>query len=1583
MPTTAAELDEIFGTPAQPKADPNPKILDDIFGTPAQPKAKAERPAKQRLAEMLASQRFPPPPLAPGGFEPGWVTEGPGGEIQYHDIYQPPYQVKDTTLAGAQGAVAETLGRMGAPPLLAAAVPMAPEFAPMAAGLMAPAALAPLLMTPPSITEQMRSGQRPETGEELKRLAGAAAEETVLGGAFAAPFAMAGRAAAAARALSTIRAAKRSAQPPVSPPSISPSVRADILASANGDAGIANQIWDRLRSKTILPSEMEIEIAKAKQEASKASAVKIQEEAPKLEAQQREAALSATREPSKKRAFKQAREEATARKTQAHEAWQEARAALIKEEAIASEYAGPQKELPPTTLLTEAPPPEMIPDARVRKIDAAQRKAMKEEAFRRAKAKVAGQEDVLSREIQQAKSPEDLVERIVTTKERLSREIHAEEEATRLMAEAQSQEVPPPTAQAEQRVNLEERATIEALPKEAQAAEIATLRAELAAKSKDAVTGLYDARTEGGRAAFEAKAGPIKMQYDVVGLGAFNKYGEEGGNALLNAARQRLIEAGVPEERLARWGGDELAGSVDTPEQAAAVKKALSNFEKDLSIEWEWKRQTYRASGNPLRFAVAEGSTFAESGAMIESAKTEATRAGLRAPETAPKGTLPPGVTIERVGMERQPGRVRPEARPAPEPPHPVPGPSALGGAAQAPAVAPKQQAALKPAPQPERPQAPAAQEAGPSPAQLAKEGEAVTREVEPPRKGEAGGVQLASPTEFGKGLGESASKTKESFKGAAARGSEWAKIHLYDSRGLEPNYLANKDEMLGRRYLQDGIIGRITEGLMPRSGVVNRLLRRGLTEEDNILAGKLRRREVTTDFLDYETELIIDKLGGRTKATEELVAFRNDRAAKLKGKGLSKENRKAIEADIRGLDEEIKFFTVGDSPRRLPETPENVELSRAVTEAMKYDFENGTMAVDVGLMDRVTLLRHAARYEARLYVPKLDEMSGAEISDFARAVGISRKHFKQRLREGELGSDLKARLIANRPAWTFGRSASKTRHAIESKVFFDNIAGDPDIVSSTAIEGWKKVPKDARWGPLQEKYVSKATWYDLNETWGGHQPSFESAMRILIDPVQELWSHGKVVLSPATWMRNMASNVLQLTVAGLPPHKFHLIGSAAKELYGKGPTYQAAIKAGLPVQGGASGELRVMIREAEGIREMSSGLRALSNFYLKAPGIKQLTSFYNAQDAVSKLALWKYLVDSGVAPRQATAHVNLSLPNYQRVSRMWEWLGRRAWPLSTFTYKTAEMAPRILTGGFIGGTGKRLFGQPGSPMSAGLPGSVTGRAWTSDLAATARFYAMAGGLWYLNDVLQRRDGMTPEIWKKIEDMAPEYTRQGLALYLPIQEKGEVRYLDLTYSNPYPSMVTGYNAVKLARQQGFGSLRKALSLLEPTHPLYQYVAHVQNGYDPHTKRRLWAEGLEKEAERGDKDAEAEVSEALGKWIKETIMPSLYGQTKRIGAAAAGEEHRGAKQTVTEAVGQGLLGVNIRKLNLEKLTTKRKVDLASKAKKVIIGAAHLQQDILSGKLKATDANMTSLERKKRLAQALAKQARETEKPAVNF
>lgn len=321
-------------------------------------------------------------------------------------------------------------------------------------------------------------------------------------------------------------------------------------------------------------------------------------------------------------------------------------------------------------------------------------------------------------------------------------------------------------------------------------------------------------------------------------------------------------------------------------------------------------------------------------------------------------------------------------------------------------------------------------------------------------------------------------------------------------------------------------------------------------------------------------------------------------------------------------------------------------------------------------------------------------------------------------------------------------KSMAQLAKSVEDMKFFRSVADSPAFASKTAKEGFEQLPDTPRLGALRGMHVPKAIADDINEIV---RPAKEGLEKALGKTVAS-FKYAKVIMNPATHIRNIMSNFILNSFEGmnpLDPRAQKAYAIAAKEVVRKGKWYKEAQKEGLGLNTFAAQEIRDLLVGPE-ISKLGRTTKESLN---------KLADIYQGEEEFAKMAQY-------IFQRQTK-----KLPP----SEAWK-VAERA----TFNY--AQVTP------FIRKIRESIFGYPFITFTYKATPQVVRTALTKP-TRISNIGKIKEGIENLTNQEQLKEERAVE---------PEWIRNGFYLRLPGEDKyGRSKYLDLTYIMPFGDMVTG------------------------------------------------------------------------------------------------------------------------------------------------------------------------------------------------
>src|SRR3990167_8821252 len=410
-----------------------------------------------------------------------------------------------------------------------------------------------------------------------------------------------------------------------------------------------------------------------------------------------------------------------------------------------------------------------------------------------------------------------------------------------------------------------------------------------------------------------------------------------------------------------------------------------------------------------------------------------------------------------------------------------------------------------------------------------------------------------------------------------------------------------------------------------------------------------------------------------------------------------------------------------------------------------------GREAVNVGLLKEKTYLENLGTYMARLY--KTKEVPKGVVKTFfeKKPQRIDIDRFKKRqdipedVREA-MGEILEA-------GYPTAKSLVQLTQAVEKAKFFKEVGSKwgktAEQITPDIAKGLKQLPESKALGELSSKFVPIPIFDDIQELTRKAPEGVEKFLKQAV----ATFKYSKVILNPATHIRNVMSNFLLNDFAGLSPSRVDIYAKAAVQIAKKGDMYKEAKQAGLAIDTFAAQELRGLLSGPEG--KIVGGAKNLA---------KKIADIYQKEEEFAKMAQYIFQRGKGLSPDDAVKAAEVATFNYAQVTPFIRKVRESAFgvPFITFTYKaTPQVAKTIIT-------------KPGKVRKIGK----------------------------LKNAIENQSDI--EELKKERAVEPQWIREGFYIKLPQKDKhGRSAYLDLTYILPFGDLIAGnYFERAISRETG-------------------------------------------------------------------------------------------------------------------------------------------------------------------------------------
>lgn len=310
----------------------------------------------------------------------------------------------------------------------------------------------------------------------------------------------------------------------------------------------------------------------------------------------------------------------------------------------------------------------------------------------------------------------------------------------------------------------------------------------------------------------------------------------------------------------------------------------------------------------------------------------------------------------------------------------------------------------------------------------------------------------------------------------------------------------------------------------------------------------------------------------------------------------------------------------------------------------------------------------NTGEYMARMYEKKLikDPLFFGNFKSLRLRVNGLRKR-KQLSEEA-----LRSLGIVNEPALATATRVREISISVANNKLFNIVAKNPEWTAATNATGkMVKMPDVKTLGPLRGKFVIKGIADDINSIVGGSKNiAFEMYGRGMA-----AFKFGKVVLNPATHMRNMITNTMLLDMSGTShADQVVLFPQMMSDYIKKGDIYQRALKTGAIGGEFYGGDIK-KIQEFYTHGSKSN----IGNWFntMKIP-FQKAGNTYQAEEQLAKMVKFKDAIEKGASDKVAAEQAQKWLFNYTEIPDAIK-IAKQVAPFITFTYKAI---PRVVETG-------------------------------------------------------------------------------------------------------------------------------------------------------------------------------------------------------------------------------------------------------------------------------------------------------------
>jgi hypothetical protein len=352
------------------------------------------------------------------------------------------------------------------------------------------------------------------------------------------------------------------------------------------------------------------------------------------------------------------------------------------------------------------------------------------------------------------------------------------------------------------------------------------------------------------------------------------------------------------------------------------------------------------------------------------------------------------------------------------------------------------------------------------------------------------------------------------------------------------------------------------------------------------------------------------------------------------------------------------------DSP--LKSHPLYKELDGIASEGRKVMDSWSQKLIDSGIPSEATteaIKGNIGSYMARMFTKK-----AAESGEQAASAKVLRLRLNGLKHRKDLSEEvLKGLGEIKSPALPVGKRVSEISESIANKGLFDKVAANTEWSAAENITGKMiKMPETQALGSLSGKYVVPEIAADINAIYkpaaDGLLASYQKAL--------SMWKFGKVVLNPATHMRNMFTNTIMLDLSGVNhARQAMLFPKVISDYASKGEIYKQAVK-----HGAIGGEFYGAEVKAIQDHVLKVGKKANAWDLLKLQSDKA-GKLYQAEEQFAKLTKFHAGLEDGLSAADAAKEAQKWLFDYNKIPKVIDVARQSASPFITFSYKAI---PRV-----------------------------------------------------------------------------------------------------------------------------------------------------------------------------------------------------------------------------------------------------------------------------------------------------------------
>lgn len=486
-------------------------------------------------------------------------------------------------------------------------------------------------------------------------------------------------------------------------------------------------------------------------------------------------------------------------------------------------------------------------------------------------------------------------------------------------------------------------------------------------------------------------------------------------------------------------------------------------------------------------------------------------------------------------------------------------------------------------------------------------------------------------------------------------------------------------------------------------------------------------------------------------------------------------------------------------------------------------------------------------------------------------------------------------------PRVNYTRSATKMQLLVANHAFLMNVRKDGlgTFLFETPTGEYDDMiaAKDSEnYSPLNGLYTTEDFRVGMEEAMAGFEGS--DLMRNIIR-VNSAIKYGKVVLSPATQMRNIQSALMFLVQNGHFDFRHLRKGMAVgrADLFTKDKAWREylndLIGLGVLHDSPNAGELRDAIRDFTDAQRYGDGARSTGKRALDF-----MTRLYQLGDDVVKIAGFENEMalarEAGMseadARAQAAYRIRNGYPTYSMVPKAIQTV--RRWPLvgafTSFAYESVR-------------TSYNQFGFIREDLARGHR-KAAARRIVGMSAATASAYA-------LSKMSMIAMGMSDEDDEAVKSLMPPWSKNSRLLYLGYDDNGLPLYYDLSYMDPVDYWKRPLRALLNGNNEGID--KKAMDAgKEALSPFFGPDIAAGALFEILSNKKISGGEVFNESDNVGRQAMSVFNHA-----RQAIQPGFMSNLERTAMAVTGEVSRSGKEYTLMNEGLAWLGHRISALNI--------------------------------------------------------------------